>query len=210
MKGKSGTPEDVRVCFQKHLAALIDMPLESLTGGKDPAETFKKMRRRIVYWRLWHHLSVNEMANLVDLPEHTIRALEDDEAKIDAVILCYLMKRLALKENPEDFTDDPIDSCERFLLIQEPSLFQTAPHARYLSAKAVTSIHADRDFGIFLHVEGFMDPFVLSCPVSCQQEVMEKIVAWLAGLSEKDCRILDTERLIEEAHERKCQMKKEG
>lgn len=42
MKGKSGTPEDVRVCFQKHLAALIDMPLESLTGGKDPAETFKK------------------------------------------------------------------------------------------------------------------------------------------------------------------------
>ena len=28
--------------------------------------------------------------------------------------------------------------------------------------------------------------------------------------TEKDCRILDTERLIEEAHERKCQMKKEG
>ena len=112
------------------------------------------------------------------------------------------MKRLGLDDDSEKSAAGPIDSCERFLLLEEPSLFQDAPHARYLSAKAVTSIHADKDYGIFLHVSGFVDPFVLSCPISCQQEVTEKIVAWLAMLFEEDCRILDTAKLMEDVQKK--------
>lgn len=202
VSGKSSQYEEAQACFKKHLAALMGAPLETLTGGENPAETFKKMRKRIVYWRLWHHLSAEEMAVLVDLPVHTIRALEDDGKRIDPVILCYLVKRLGLDGDSEESAAKPIDSCERFLLLPEPSLFQDAPHARYLSAKAVTSIHADKDYGIFVHVSGFLDPFVLSCPVSCQQEVTEKIVAWLAMLFEEDCRILDTTKLMEDVQKR--------
>lgn len=211
VSGKSSQHEKAQACFKKHLAALMDAPLEALTGGENPAETFKEMRKRIVYWRLWHHLSAEEMAVLVDLPAHTIRALEDDGERIDPIILCYLVKRLGLDDNSEESATEPMDSCERFLLIEEPSLFQDAPHARYLSAKAVTSIHADKDYGIFVHVSGFVDPFVLSCPVSCQQEVTEKIVAWLAMLFEKDCRILDTEKLMGDVQKRmRLTKKKEG
>ena len=211
VSGKSSQHEKAQACFKKHLAALMGAPLEALTGGENPAETFKEMRKRIVYWRLWHHLSAEEMAVLVDLPAHTIRALEDDEEKIDPIILCYLVKRLGLDDNSEESATEPMDSCERFLLIEEPSLFQDAPHARYLSAKAVTSIHADKDYGIFVHVSGFVDPFVLSCPVSCQQEVTEKIVAWLAMLFEKDCRILDTAKLMGDVQKRmRLTKKKEG
>lgn len=211
MAGKIRSPEEARERFQECLASVLDAPLEVLTGGENPDEMFGNLRKHILHWRLWHHLNVQEMAALMDLPKRSILALEHPEEKIDPLILYYLQKRLHLEDESEEERVPPTESCERFLRLVEPSLFQEASHPRYISAKAVLSVHVDKEYGIFLHVTGFTDPFVISCPIVLQEGTADQIIAWLAGIWEEDRRILDVEKLIEERSKKKrIPAKKEG
>lgn len=211
MDGKIRSPEEARERFQKCLASVLDVPLKALTSGENPAETFGKLKKCILRWRLWHHLSVEEMAALMNLPKRSILALEHPEENIDPLILCYLQKRLHLEEETEEEDIHPTESCERFLRLLEPSLFQKTSHPRYISARAVLSVHVDREYGIFLHATGFTDPFVIPCPIRLQEETADQIIAWLAGIWEEDRRILDVEKLIEERSKKKRPpAKKEG